>query len=218
MKDSYLHKGLRHQLIETIQSKGIKDIQVLEVMKNLPRHFFLDNAFAEKAYEDQAFPIGKEQTISQPYTVAFMTEALQVEKRAKILEVGTGSGYQAAILHLLGARVFTIERQAALYEKTKRLLQKLNLTMIRTYLRDGYQGLPEMAPFDRIIVTAGASEIPEALLQQLKIGGIMIIPVGQIHQTMIKVTRTAENQWEKEDIGAFRFVPFLKGINPDRTF
>ncbi len=218
MKDSYLHKGLRHQLIETIQSKGIKDIQVLEVMKNLPRHFFLDNAFAEKAYEDQAFPIGKEQTISQPYTVAFMTEALQVEKRAKVLEVGTGSGYQAAILHLLGARVFTIERQAALYEKTKRLLQKLNLTMIRTYLRDGYQGLPEMAPFDRIIVTAGASEIPEALLQQLKIGGIMIIPVGQIHQTMIKVTRTAENQWEKEDIGAFRFVPFLKGINPDRTF
>lgn len=218
MKDSYLHKGLRHKLIETLQSKGIKDTQVLEVMKNLPRHFFLDNAFAEKAYEDQAFPIGKDQTISQPYTVAFMTEALEVKKRAKVLEVGTGSGYQAAILHLLGARVFTIERQAALYEKTKRLFQKLNLTMIRTYLRDGYQGLPEMAPFDRIIVTAGASEIPDALLQQLKIGGIMIIPVGQIHQTMLKVTRTAENHWEKEDIGAFRFVPFLKGINPDRTF
>lgn len=217
MKDSYLHKGLRHQLIQTLQSEGIKDTKVLEVMKNLPRHFFLDNAFAEKAYEDQAFPIGKGQTISQPYTVAFMTEALQVKKRSKVLEIGTGSGYQAAILHLLGARVFTIERQAALYEKTKRLLQKLNLPMIRTYLRDGYQGLPELAPFDRIIVTAGASEVPEALLQQLKIGGIMIIPIGQKVQTMTKITRTGTDQWEKETIGQFRFVPFLKGINPDRT-
>ena len=218
MKDTYQHKGLRHQLIETLQSKGIKDQKVLTVMKNLPRHFFLDNAFAEKAYEDQAFPIGKEQTISQPYTVAFMTEALKVRKRDKVLEIGTGSGYQAAILHLLGARVFTVERQAALYEKTRRLLGRMKLNMIRTYLRDGYLGLPELAPFDRIIVTAGADDIPEALLQQLKVGGIMVIPVGQETQTMLKIVRTDEDHWEKEHLGAFRFVPFLKGINPDRTF
>ncbi|MEM6380247.1 MAG: protein-L-isoaspartate(D-aspartate) O-methyltransferase [Bacteroidota bacterium] len=218
MKDTYQHKGLRHQLIETLKSKGIKDQKVLTVMKNLPRHFFLDNAFAEKAYEDQAFPIGKEQTISQPYTVAFMTEALEVRKRDKVLEIGTGSGYQAAILQLLGARVFTIERQTALYEKTKRLFERLNLNMIRTYLRDGYLGLPELAPFDRIIVTAGADEIPEVLLQQMKIGGIMIIPVGREIQKMLKIVRTDEDHWEKEDLGGFRFVPFLKGINPDRTF
>lgn len=202
--------------METLQSKGIQDSAVLEVMRQLPRHFFLDNAFAEKAYEDQAFPIGKEQTISQPYTVAFMTEALKVEKRMKVLEIGTGSGYQAAILQLLGARVFTIERQAALYEKVKRLFRKLNLNMIRTYLKDGYLGLPELGPFDRIIVTAGAAEVPEALLQQLKIGGIMVIPVGNENQTMLRITRSGADQWEKEAIGQFRFVPFLKGINQDR--
>lgn len=217
MKDSYLYKGLRHQLIETLKSKGIKDEKVLAVMRSLPRHFFLDNAFAEKAYEDQAFPIGKDQTISQPYTVAFMTEALQVKKRLKVLEIGTGSGYQAAILRLLGARVFTIERQAALYDRTNRLFQKLKLPMIRTYLRDGYLGLPELAPFDRIIVTAGTEKIPEALLQQLKVGGIMVIPVGLEIQTMIKIVRTEVDHWEQENLGSFRFVPFLKGINPDRT-
>jgi protein-L-isoaspartate(D-aspartate) O-methyltransferase len=187
-------------------------------MENLPRHFFLDNAFAEKAYEDKAFPIGKEQTISQPYTVAFMTQELQVEKRQKILEIGTGSGYQAVILHLLGARVFTIERQAALFEKTNRLLKKLHYPQIRCYLRDGYKGLPEMAPFDRILVTAGAAETPPALLQQLKIGGIMVIPVGIEIQKMLRITRIAEDQWEEENLGQFRFVPFLEGINPDKTF
>lgn len=218
MKDTYLHKGLRHQLMEQLRRKGIHDEKVLQIMEDLPRHFFLDNAFAEKAYEDKAFPIGKEQTISQPYTVAFMTQELKVEKRQKVLEIGTGSGYQAVILRLLGARVFTIERQTALFEKTTKLLKTLKYTQIRCYLRDGYKGLPEMAPFDRIIVTAGAPEVPTALLQQLAIGGLMVIPVGLEVQNMLRITRTAEDQWQEEALGQFRFVPFIEGINPDKEF
>jgi protein-L-isoaspartate(D-aspartate) O-methyltransferase len=216
LKDTYLHKGLRKQLVDSLRQKGIQDERVLAAMEVLPRHFFLDNALAEKAYQDQALPIGKEQTISQPYTVAFMTEALQVEKRQSILEIGTGSGYQAAILSILGARVFTIERQAALYHKTSALLKKLGFPQIRCYLRDGYKGLPEMAPFDRIIVTAGAPKVPEALLYQLKIGGLMVIPVGKKSQQMYRITRTEEEKWENEKLGAFRFVPFVEGINPDK--
>ncbi|HKK75925.1 MAG TPA: protein-L-isoaspartate(D-aspartate) O-methyltransferase [Saprospiraceae bacterium] len=215
MKDTYLHKGLRSKLIAGLRKKGIEDERILKAMEGLPRHFFLDNAFAEKAYLDKALPIGKEQTISQPYTVAFMTEALRVEKRQRVLEIGTGSGYQAAILSMLGARVFTIERQAALYRRTSELLKKLGFPQIRCYLRDGYKGLPEMAPFDRIIVTAGAPKVPSALLEQLKIGGLMIIPVGKKSQQMYRITRTAEEEWEKEKLGRFRFVPFVEGINPD---
>lgn len=218
MKDTYLHKGLRKKLVDSLRQKGIQDERVLEAMYALPRHFFLDNAFAEKAYQDQALPIGKEQTISQPYTVAFMTEALQVEKRQRILEIGTGSGYQAAILSILGARVFTIERQAALHQKTSALLKKLGFPQIRCYLKDGYKGLPEMAPFDRIIVTAGAPEVPEALLQQLKLGGILVIPVGKKSQRMYRITRTEEDKWVDEKLGTFRFVPFVAGINPDKEF
>ncbi|MEO0339323.1 MAG: protein-L-isoaspartate(D-aspartate) O-methyltransferase [Bacteroidota bacterium] len=206
-------KGLRHQLIDQLEEKGINDKAVLKVMRNLPRHYFLDNAFAEQAYQDKAFPIGREQTISQPYTVAFMTEALNVKKRHRVLEVGTGSGYQACILQLLGARVFTIERQEFLYNKTKKRLEELGFTMIRCFWKDGYLGLPEWAPFDRIIVTAGAKEFPQILLEQLKIGGIMIIPVGEPNQKMCRITRIAKEEWQHEELGNFRFVPFLKGLN-----
>ena len=217
MKDTYLYKGLRHKLIQTLEQKGIQDKRVLEVMKELPRHYFLDTAFAERAYEDKAFPIGNKQTISQPYTVAFMTEALQVQNRQKVLEIGTGSGYQAVILHKLGARVFSIERQETLYKKTKKRLAQLSFhPPIRLYLKDGYLGLPEFAPFDRILVTAGAENIPEKLLQQLAIGGIMVIPVGQEVQQMLRITRLETKKWKREVLGNFRFVPFLKGINYER--
>lgn len=216
MKDTYLHKGLRRQLIEEVRRKGIQDENVLKAMEELPRHFFLDNAFAEKAYEDQALPIGNEQTISQPYTVAFMTEALQIKKRDKVLEIGTGSGYQAAILSLLGARVFTVERQEALFHKTKALLKSLGFGMVRIFLRDGHKGLPEFAPFDKIIVTAGASDIPDALLNQLKTGGQLIIPVGIDNQEMIRVTKVSASEYQQERLGAFRFVPFLTGIKSEK--
>lgn len=218
MKDTYRHKGMRRKLIATLREKGIQDEQVLAAMEKLPRHFFLDKAFEEWAYVDKAFPIGEEQTISQPYTVAYMTELLQVNKRDAVLEVGTGSGYQAAILALLGARVFTIERQPALYSKTKTLLEKLGLVQIRTFLRDGYKGLPEFAPFDRIIVTAGAPKVPQALLEQLRIGGRMVIPVGTDQQTMYLITRTGETSFQEEKLGAFRFVPFVKGIPDNDPF
>lgn len=217
MKDTYLHKGLRQKLVNQLRQKGIQDERILQAMNSLPRHFFLDNAFAEKAYQDVALPIGKEQTISQPSTVARMTEALQIEKRQRILEIGTGSGYQAALLSLLGARVFTIERQTALYHKTSNLLQQLGFPQIRCYLRDGYRGLPEMGPFDRIIVTAGVTEVPDALSGQLKTGGILVIPVGQEDQQMYRIRRTGAASWEQEKLGLFRFVPFVRGINPDQS-
>ena len=184
-------------------------------MSELPRHFFLDKAFEEWAYQDKAFPIGNEQTISQPYTVAFQTELLDPQPREKILEVGTGSGYQAAILAMMGARVYTIERQEALYKKARKMLQQLQVGNVRCYYRDGYKGLPEFVPFDKIIVTAGATEIPQALLGQLRIGGILVIPVGEEVQTMLKITRTGKNEYEQEVKGEFRFVPFLKGLNRD---
>jgi len=199
-----------------VRRKGIQDQNVLKAMEELPRHLFLDTAFAEKAYEDQALPIGNEQTISQPYTVAFMTEALQIKKRDKVLEIGTGSGYQAAILSLLGARVFTVERQEALYLKTKELLKSLGFGMIRVFLRDGHKGLAEFAPFDKIIVTAGASEVPDALLKQLKIGGQLVIPVGVKDQEMILITKKSASEYQQEKLGAFRFVPFLSGIHSEK--
>lgn len=212
MQDSYRHKGMRRKLIETLRQKGIQDERVLAAMDIIPRHFFLETAFAEQAYEDKAFPIGNEQTISQPYTVAFQTQLLEVQKREKVLEIGTGSGYQAAILGALGARVYTVERQETLHIKTKKLLQAFRMRNIRCYLRDGSKGLPEFAPFDKIIVTAGATQIPEELKQQLKIGGILVIPVGDKNQVMYKVKRTSQNEWEETETGDFRFVPFLSGL------
>ena len=212
MKDTYRHKGLRRKLIESIREKGLCDEAVLEAMLQLPRHFFMDKAFEELAYQDKAFPIGNEQTISQPLTVAIQTSLLEPKPREKILEVGTGSGYQAALLGMLGARVYTLERHRPLHLKAQQLLQKLKLGNIRCFHRDGFKGLPEFAPFDKIIVTAGAEEVPEKLSLQLKIGGKMVIPVGKKVQEMLVVTRTAEKEFEPLKKGTFRFVPFLKGL------
>lgn len=204
---------MRRQLVEDIRKKGITDEKVLSAIGALPRHFFLDKAFEELAYEDKALPIGQDQTISQPYTVAFQTVLLDVQKRNKVLEVGTGSGYQAAILALLGARVYTVERQEALYKQAKAMLSRISPGNVRCFYRDGYKGLPEFAPFDRILVTAGANAIPEALLQQLRPGGILVIPVGTEMQVMHKITRQADGSFVDEEKGFFRFVPFVKGLN-----
>ncbi len=207
---------MRRKLIEELRRKGIRDEAVLQVMEQLPRHYFLDKAFEERAYEDKPFPIGNEQTISQPYTVAFQTQLLEVRKRHKVLEIGTGSGYQAAILAMLGARVYTVERYEALYRQAKALLESLGLKNVRCFFRDGSKGLPEHAPFDRIIATAGAAEVPEALKQQLAIGGILVIPVGIEVQGMMRIVRTSETEYLEEDTGDFRFVPFLGGTEPER--
>lgn len=211
MEDTYWHKGMRRKLIESLREKGIRGERVLDAMERLPRHFFLEKAFEEKAYEDKAFPIGKEQTISQPYTVAYQTELLEVDARHKVLEIGTGSGYQAAVLALLGARVFTVERQEELYLRTRELLAQLGLKTIRCFFRDGTLGLPEFAPFDRILVTAGAEEIPQSLLDQLAPEGYLVIPVGKDVQMMQRIRKDAEGHFHKEVFDTFRFVPFLKG-------
>jgi protein-L-isoaspartate(D-aspartate) O-methyltransferase len=214
VQDTYRHKGLRRQLIEELRQKGIKDERILDAMMQLPRHFFLETAFEEWAYVDKAFPIGNEQTISQPFTVAYMTGLLALEPRHKVMEIGTGSGYQAAILSLLGARVYSIERQEALYSLTKVFLKDLKLPNIRTFFRDGSLGLPEFAPFDRIIVTAAAPSVFEALRQQLTVGGIMVIPVGdETGQQMLTITRVSETEFEEKTFEKFRFVPFLSGVN-----
>lgn len=217
MDDTYRHKGMRRNLVNALREKGIKDDRVLDAIAALPRHFFLDKAFEERAYEDIAFPIGNDQTISQPYTVAYQTILLGVEKRDRILEIGTGSGYQAAILSILGGRIFTVERQETLFAKTRKLLETLALGKIQCFLRDGTKGLPEFAPFDKILVTAGATEIPEALLQQLKIDGRLVIPVGDDkEQKMIRMTRLSEDEFKKEVFDDFRFVPLLAGIVKSR--
>lgn len=205
---------MRRKLLEQLSAKGIRDEQILNAIGTLPRHFFLDKAFEEWAYQDKPFPIGNEQTISQPYTVAYQTSLLEVKRRDKILEIGTGSGYQAGILAMLGARVYTIERQELLHRRAKKLLDQLQLGNIRCYLRDGYKGLPEFAPFDKILVTAGAPEIPEPLLLQLKVGGRLVIPVGDKAQKMLRLTRLNKaGDVETEKFADFKFVPFLKGIN-----
>ena len=205
---------MRRKLVEKLAEKGIKNEAVLAAIASIPRHFFMEKAFVEWAYEDKAFPIGKEQTISQPYTVAFQTSLLDVQKREKILEVGTGSGYQAAVLASLGARVYTIERQEELYKKSTQLLAQMGFGNIRCFFRDGYKGLAEFAPFDKILVTAGAKEIPEKLLNQLSIGGILVVPIGEGKvQKMYRFQRTSETKFKRETFGDFRFVPFLKGLN-----
>lgn len=216
MEDTYRHKGLRRQLIDELRDKGIKDESVLTVMNLLPRHFFLESAFEELAYSDKAFPIDNDQTISQPYTVAYMTSLLEVRKKQKILEIGTGSGYQAALLGILGARVYTVERQEILFKKSKEILKNLGLPSVKCFFRDGSMGLPDFEPYDRIIVTAGiiSTTIPEELKQQLAIGGIMVTPVGNSKsQKMYKIIRHDVDTFEEIATDTFRFVPFLKGVN-----
>lgn len=213
MKDTAKHQGLRNQLVKQIKEKGITDKNVLDAIKKIPRHLFLDSSFADFAYQDKAFPIGAGQTISQPYTVAFQSELLQVEKDHKVLEIGTGSGYQTAVLVSLGAKVFTIERQNELFKKTSRLLPTLGYRPKLFVFGDGYIGLQNEAPFDSIIVTAGAPIIPQALLSQLKIGGRLVIPVGDDIQVMTLLVRKNETQFEKTEFGDFRFVPLLENKN-----
>lgn len=213
MKDTHKHQGLRNQLVKTIVEKGITDKNVLKAIANIPRHLFMDSGFVDFAYQDKAFPISAEQTISQPYTVAFQTEVLQVEPGDKVLEIGTGSGYQTAVLIEMGAKVYTIERQKELFKKTKLFLPKLGYKPKKIIFGDGYLGLPDDAPFDSIIVTAGAPFVPKPLLAQLKIGGRLVIPVGDDVQTMNLLIRTSEKDFEKHELGKFRFVPMLKKRN-----
>lgn len=204
------HRGKRNQLVEVVASKGIRDKAVLEAIRAVPRHLFMDSGFEDHAYQDKAFPIAAGQTISQPYTVAFQTELLQVKPGDKILEIGTGSGYQTAVLLKLKARVYTIERQSSLFKKTNLFFKKMGYRPKRYVFGDGYKGLPEEAPFDGILVTAGAPDIPKKLLSQLKIGGRMVIPVGSDEQVMLLITRTSETEFERRECGSFRFVPLLE--------
>lgn len=210
MNDSFKHKGLRKKLIQTIKSKGINNTNVLSAIGKVPRHLFMDSGFIDHAYQDKAFPIGADQTISQPYTVAFQTELLEVNKGDKVLEVGTGSGYQAAVLCELGANVFSIERQGDLYKKVVNFLPSINYYPKKIVYGDGYKGLKEEAPFDSIIVTAGAPFVPKTLLNQLKIGGRLVIPVGENIQVMTLYVRVSEKKFNMKEFGEFQFVPLLK--------
>ncbi len=209
MEDTFRHKGLRNKLVEDLKKKGISDLDILNAVNTIPRHLFIDNAFVNFAYQDKAFPIGEGQTISQPYTVAFQTELLDVKPYERILEVGTGSGYQAAVLRLLKAEVFTIERQKELFLRTKKFLPKLGYDCMFVY-GDGYKGMPQFAPFDKIIVTCGAPFIPESLINQLKIGGRMVAPIGKGDiQKMHLIEKTSENKNKVTVHGEFSFVPML---------
>ena len=217
IEDNYRHKGLRKQLVDLLRTKGITDEAVLYAINEVPRHIFLDSSFVELAYQDMAFPIGSGQTISQPHTVAFQTQLLQVEKGMKVLEIGTGSGYQACVLAAMGAKVFTIERQRNLFFKTKEILDQLPFR-IKSFLGDGFDGLPTYAPFDRIIITAGAPTIPNNLIEQLKTGGIMVIPLDDANnegQIMLKIEKMDDNNLKTEQHGDFKFVPMLKEIGND---
>ena len=213
LKDLPKHKGLRNQLVKTIERKGIKDKDVLKAISKVPRHMFMDSGFVDFAYQDKPFPIAADQTISQPYTVAFQTELLKVKPGNKILEIGTGSGYQTAILIELKAIVFSVERQKELFTKTKNFLPKVGYVPKKLVYGDGYIGMAENAPFDGIIVTAGAPFVPKALLSQLKIGGRLVIPVGEGTQVMTLYIRKGEKNFEKHELGDFRFVPMLKDSN-----
>ena len=204
---------MRNKLAEVVASKGVTDKKVLDAIREIPRHLFLDSGFEAHAYQDKAFPIGAEQTISQPYTVAFQTELLQLEPNHKILEIGTGSGYQTAVLLQLKAKVFTIERQQELFKKTKLFFNKMGYRPRKVIFGDGYKGLDAEAPFDGIIVTAGAPEAPKALLSQLRVGGRLVIPVGIDEQIMTLYVRKSEKEFEKKEFGNFRFVPLLENKN-----
>lgn len=211
--DTYKHKGLRIKLVEIVKNKGITDESVLAAMQNIPRHFFLDNAFDKIAYEDRAFPIGEGQTISQPYTVAYQTQLLNIKPREKVLEIGTGSVYQATVLAELGALVFTIERQKKLYEKNLIAYPFRNkYKNIKFFYGDGYKGLPTFAPFDKILITAAAPYIPDDLLQQLKPNGVLVLPLGSDEtQTITRITKGIDGSFTEEKFEDFVFVPMLKG-------
>ncbi|MCW3078785.1 protein-L-isoaspartate(D-aspartate) O-methyltransferase [Segetibacter sp.] len=210
--DTYQYKGLRRHLVELLRQKGITDEAVLAAINNIPRHFFLDSAFDKIAYEDRAFPIGEGQTISQPYTVAYQTQLLEVKPNDKVLEIGTGSVYQASVLAEMGAKVFTIERQKKLYEKNKNFVFKSNYPNIKFFYGDGFQGLPTYAPFDKVIITAAAPYIPPRLIAQLKTGGMMVVPVdlGPVTQ-MLRLTKLADGGYAEERFDNFSFVPMLEG-------
>ena len=213
MKDTHKHRGMRNNLAEIVAAKGVTDKKVLEAIKTIPRHLFLDSGFEDHAYQDKAFPIGADQTISQPYTVAFQSELLEVKPNHKILEIGTGSGYQTAVLLHLRAKVYTIERQLELFKTTRLFFNKMHYRPKKMIFGDGYKGMPEEAPFDGIIVTAGAPEVPRPLLSQLKVGGRLVIPVGVDEQIMTLFVRKSEKEFEKKEFGSFRFVPLLEDKN-----
>lgn len=213
-EDNYLHKGLRKQLVETIREKGITNEQVLAAIENIPRHFFLDPAFERIAYEDRAFPITAGQTISQPYTVAYQTQLLEIKKFDKVLEIGTGSAYQACVLAEMGAMVYTVERQRTLFDFVGQFFFINKYPNIKRFYGDGYEGLPSYAPFDKVIVTAAAPFIPPKLIQQLKPGGIAVIPVGDDNgQKMMRITKDKDGNVHEETLGDFSFVPMLGGKN-----
>lgn len=214
-QDTFKHKGLRQQMVEGLRAKGIDDAAVLKAMQEVPRHWFIDSALDAFAYEDRALKIGCDQTISHPSTVAMQSQLLGVQPGMKVLEIGTGSGYQAAILCKMGAKVFSVERQKGLFDRTRKLLEETGFR-VRCYLGDGYQGLQEASqgPYDRIIVTCGAREVPAALMAQLKEGGIMVIPLdGESGQEMLRITKNGpeEKDWQVERMGAYSFVPMLDG-------
>lgn len=209
MEDTFRDKGLRAQMVEDLKSKGIDNPQLLEAFHAIPRHFFVPESLYGHAYDDRALPIACNQTISQPYTVAIQTQLLEVSKNKRILEIGTGSGYQAVILKKMGAYVYTIERQKYIHDETKKLFEKLGFNIASKY-GDGYMGWTEFAPFDGIVITCGASEVPKTLLQQLKIGGVLVVPIGQGVQTMTKIVRESESSFKTTTHGVFRFVPMLE--------
>ncbi len=213
MQDTFTHKGMRKKLVATLKSKGILDANVLTAINKIPRHLFMDSGFIDHAYVDKAFPIGADQTISQPYTVARQSELLQLKKGDKVLEIGTGSGYQTAVLLEMGLQVFSIERQNELFKKTKLFLPKLGYRPRKLIFGDGYKGLKEEAPYDGIVVTAGAPFVPKPLLAQLKVGGKLVIPVGDKSQIMTVFTRKSTKEFKKEEFGEFRFVPLLEDKN-----
>lgn len=213
MEDTYVHIGLRHNMVANLRSKGISDERVLSAMAMVPRHFFCETVIPEVAYQDCAFSIIAGQTISHPFTVALQSQLLDVKKNDKILEIGTGSGYQSAILQKLGAQVFSIERQTNLYVKTSKLLAQLNIP-IQTFLGDGNKGLPSYAPFDKIVITAAATIVSIDLIQQLKIGGLIVVPMNNgAKQTMVRIKKLSDTQFEQTQHGEFEFVPMLEGIN-----
>jgi len=213
LKDTFTHQGMRKRLVNTLKKKGIERAEVLNAIGKIPRHLFMDSSFVDHAYTDKAFPIAADQTISQPYTVARQTELLEVKRGDKVLEIGTGSGYQAAVLLEIGVALYTIERQNELFKKTNIFLPKLGYKPKRMIFGDGYKGLEEEAPFDGIIVTAGAPFVPQPLLAQLKVGGRLVIPVGEDVQIMTVFTRKSMTEFEKDEFGEFRFVPLLEDKN-----
>jgi protein-L-isoaspartate(D-aspartate) O-methyltransferase len=213
-EDQYRHRGLRRKLVDEVRRKGITDERVLDALNAVPRHFFLDSAFDQQAYEDKAFPIGAGQTISQPYTVAYQTQLLQCRPFDKILEIGTGSGYQCAVLAALGAQVYTIERQKPLFDANREFKYLHSFPNIKFFYGDGFEGLPTYTPFDRVIVTAAAPFIPGKLIDQMKVGGIMVIPVNEGNlQRMLRITKSSENEINEEKFDLFSFVPMLEGKN-----